>query len=406
MAQARRKDAPKDHWKHGAPPMLLGEERFRLTAVRGPQGNVTLDDMVTGFSIDDSTSALAGSIALAVDPATLKLNEAHKIRCEIAENGDDNWRRWWTLQVQAPTVQLGDHSRSIELGSTVTRARKGRDSFKFVKDKAHPRGWFAHQIAKAVARQARFGIGKLAKGKHRIKNLTRDDADPVDMIILAYRAERRATGRRFFSYWDGRMNIEPLKRSRYLLLLASVLVDGSMRSSLKENFATVVTVRATGGGKRNKRKIRVRVSNEQGRREFGYVHRTVTAPNADTESEAVAFGRRLLERISNPKREMEVTVPLMPFLRRGHALCLEYPEMDMKQIVFVKSCSHEVSAGSALTTITARFDDPYVDTKAVKDKKARCAKARKRGRKPPPGCPDEKAKSTPKSTKGKRRSDK
>jgi hypothetical protein len=402
----RRQDKPHDYWTRPAPSVRLGDERFRFTVLRGSLPSVEANELVTGLSWIDQQAELTGNVQIDAAADVLRVQEGHKLRVEWSPTVNAPYRRLFTMQFMSPSHQVAAGAWTAELGSTLTTIRKSKDDYRFKVNKGHPRGWTCDQITTTVARRTGMRIGRIAKGTHRIKNLTGKDADPMDMIIKAYRAERRATGRRFFLVWDGTLNVLPLRRSRYLLEVSSAVIDATYRESLEENFATALTVRATGkrsGGK--KRKISVRVSSEEGVKRYGYVHAAVTAPDADTEEEARAYGRRVLAKRMAPKRELEVTVPLMPDIRRGDAFKVEWRELGVNQVVFVAAASHSLSAGGGTTTLTARFTDPYLDTKADRDRKKKCEAARRRGRPAPSGCKDADSRKRATPKKSKRRSD-
>lgn len=383
---ARRKDGPpKDVWKHAARPLRLGDERFKLQLLR-PGNKLVADvtDLCTGFTWDDTSSELSGTAAFQRPPVRMPLNQTQRLRVRWRAGDSGAWEHLWTMKVRSPDTSLSSEASAVELTTTVTDVRKSRDDYRFKVTKTKPKGWTADEVTREVGRRTRMPLGRIAECSHRIKSLVQNDADPIDVIVKAYRAERRATGRRFFVRWDGRLNIEPMRRPRHLLDLAGVLIDASYKAELPENMATVVTVKATGkatGSKRKKRKIQVRVTSKDGVRTYGYVHRTVSAPaGTDTEREARAYAKRVLAKNLKPKQTLTCTVPLMPRLRRGDAFKVLWKSVGLTQIVFVGQASHEVSPGGGTTQITATFDDPYRDMEAERDKIRRERKARERRR--------------------------
>lgn len=380
---ARKRDTPRDYWKHRQTPLHLGADVFALDLIPQHGRPVEIGDEATSFQWEDQTAGLTGSAALTVSPHHPKINESAKIRCRWAPSPGSELSRLWTLRVDSPEFDPVTDAWSVTLATTLNQARKSRDDYHFKVDHAHPNGWTCDQIARAVGRKVHLPLGRIAAGTHRIKNLVQKDADPVDVIVKAYRMERVATGRRFFMRWDGAMNIVPLTRSPNLLELGGALIDASYKATQSDTFATVLTVRASAkrkGSKHRRRKIHVRVQSDAGLRRYGYVHRTVTAPSAHTEAEARKWGRGQLAKIMRVKQELTVTTPIMPMLRRGAAFKINWASEGLTQIVFVSGATHSVAPGAATTEVTATFDDPYVDTKADKAAKARADKARKRGR--------------------------
>jgi hypothetical protein len=204
------------------------------------------------------------------------------------------------------------------------------------------------------------------------------------VILVALRQEREASGRRYFMAWDGRLNVTLLTRSRYLRELLPVLMSGTYTEYRREDFATVLDVRVTvKGGKRSRKKVRTRVVDRAAVKQYGRVVKSVSPKGVNSVVEARRWARASLQRRLTPKRELTITVPLLPMVRRGDALRVAYPEQGLRQVVFVRSAAHEWSAGSGSTTLVVRFDDPYVDKRAAKTAKAKATKARQRGKAAP-----------------------
>lgn len=394
---ARRRDGmPVDYWRQHARPLSLGDERFRLTLVQSNGKTLPITDQTTGFTWDDASTELSGSLTLSEQPMHVTVNQTYKIRCEWSPALQGKFARLWTMKVATPNPQLSAATSALDLSSKLSDVRKSRDDYRFKKDRAHPNGWTADQIAVFVARKVGVKLGRVAKCTHHITNLVQKQADPIDVIVKAYRAERQATGRRFFLSWEGQLNIDPLRRGPYLLNLAGALIDASYKSTLKDTFATSLTVTATakaaadhkpaskGGGRRTsktrRRKIRVTVQSASGVRSYGYVHRTIGAPHAHSEEDARTYAKRILARNMKPTQELEVTVPIMPSLRRGEAFRVLWKSVGLTQIVFVGAVTHTVAPSGSTSQITAVFTDPYVDSKADKAAKQRAAAARRRGR--------------------------
>jgi hypothetical protein len=382
----RRSPKPRSPYPRAATPERLGDERLRFTLI-GKGGTREVGDAITAVRWDDTGMELTGTIEAQVPLRELEFHDG-----EWAPSADAAFRRLWTLALTAGGGESGEGiSRSLEadttsgtLASTLSRYRAVTMDFTYRKDKRHPRGWTADQITRDVARRVGMPLGKIAKGTHRIKNLVKRNADPVDVILLAYRQEREASGRLFFAAWDGQLNMTVLTRSRFLLELLPVLLSAQYTETRRADFATVLDVRvAARAGKRTKA-VKTRVTDTAGVKQYGRIIKSVSPKSVDSVAEARAWGRASLKRRQSPKRELTITVPLMPTIRRGDALRVDVAnEPDLRQIVFVRSASHEWSSGQGQTTLVVRFDDPYVDKRTVKTTKAKAAKARARGKKAP-----------------------
>lgn len=391
-AKSRRR-SPKtpDPYPRSVSPERLGDERLRFT-LTGKSGARQVGDQVTSVSWDDTGMELTGTLEGQAPLNELEFKDGDRLRCDYAPSADATFRPLWTLAIQSDdsagiTRALEAETTSAALGSTLSRYRAMTMDFSYRKDKKHPSGWTADQIVRDVAKRTGMPLGKIAKGTHHITNLVKRNADPMDVILIAYRQEREATGRRFFSAWNGRLNMTVLTRSKYLMDLLPVLQTGSYTETRRDDFATVLDVRITvKSGKRKTKSVKTRVVDKAGVKQYGRIIKSVSPKNVNSIGEARRWAKQSLRRRQSAKRQLEITVPLLPLLRRGDALRLNIPnEPDLKQIVFVRSASHQWSAGEGTTTIVVRFDDPYVDKQAAKTAKAKTAKARARGKKAPKG---------------------
>lgn len=383
-AAARRRDAPRDEWRRRASPLRVGQDRLRFFVVVPGGRDRELGEECTSVRWDDVGMELTGSMALVIEPREAGIAEGAKIRAEWSPSEDAPFQRLFTLKLGTAARGIAGATWDSELSSTLTLVRRSRMNFSYRRDRSHPRGWTCDQIARDVCRRAGIPVGKLAAGTHRIRNLTQRNADPLDVLIKAYRMERVANGRRYFISWDGRINITALKRSTYLLDVLPMVLDGTYTQERKPEFATVLNVRATvRRGKRTRRQIRVQVRDAAGVARDGVIVRTVHPPNIDDEAEARAWARRSLASRLTLKRTLEVQLPLMPRVKRGDALRVRWPVEGLDQVVFVQSASHEWTPGAGTTTIQLRFDDPFADPRAAKDAVAKAAVARRRARKVP-----------------------
>jgi hypothetical protein len=385
----RRKNKPVDPYKRKAPPVQIADEAVRFTLLHGnesrPAGGV-----LTAVHWDDTGMELTGTLEAQASLQELQVRDGDRLRCEVSPSLDGVFRRVWTLLVSADAKGQGltrtfeSDTTSADLASMLPRYRANTMDLHYRKDKSHPRGWTCDQIARDVAHRAGIPLGRIAKGTHPIKNLVRRNADPVDVILIAYRQEREATGRRFFASWNGRLSMTVLTRSPYVVELLPVLLSAAYTTRRRDDFATVLDVRATArDGKRKTRKVRVRVVDKAGVRQFGEIVKSVSPKGIDSEAEARRWARASLARRRVAKRELTVTVPLMPTIQRGAAARIDWPDSGLKQVVYVRSASHDWNPGSGTTTLVMRFDDPFVDKRQTKTAKAKQAAAKKRGRKVP-----------------------
>jgi hypothetical protein len=393
-AQATRRSEPPPVTKPGAAPLIMGDERFSVGLKPLKAGPLTgIDDSVTDFSWEDQNAEMTGSLAITDPTGSLRVIQGQQIVCSWTPTPGGAMDELWTLRADSPEIGRQQQTLSIALLSGLAQANKGTDNYSFKKGKRKPHGWTCDEIGREVEKRTHIPIGKLAKGSHRIVNLVKHAAKPLDVIVAAYQAERRATGRLFFVYWDGKLNIVPLSPSGQLLRFAGEIIDANLKEAMRADFATAITVRATTKGKervnkaghkvkvaRSSKKIHVTVQSAAGIRQYGYVHREVKAPDVQTVAQARAYGLKQLAKVVNPERTFTVTVPIMPTLRRGMAFNVNWESQGLTQTCYVAGLSHSVAPSSATTAVTATFTNPFKDSKAAADAKARATTAKARGR--------------------------
>jgi phage protein D len=161
-------------------------------------------------------------------------------------------------------------------------------------------------------------------------------------------------------------------------------------------------------GSEKKQTIRVRATKKV-RQRYGFVHDywNLEGEKAKSEAELRKLAKRELADRQEPEEEVTITVPGYPGLQRGDAIRLNWPQADMKELVYVTAASHSVSAGDYTTDLTLSFDEYYEDKEGEKIREKLCKKAEEKGRKKPAWCrenydPFAPAKKRPKKNQNKR----
>lgn len=402
-----RRDHLPDYWQRSAGDLGFGEEEFRLTCFRPERKNpderkVSIDPYVTSTSWEDSGPILKGSLILqaARSKRPLAINEGHMIRLEAAPRLGGQYHIVWEMRVTDSGVTASSGIHEYQLADELAWLQKSRDDWQFRKSKKQgdnrtkrPQGWLAHQIAQEVCRRYGVQIGKLAKGTHRITNLTERNASPLDIIMKAYKAERQHTGRRFVVRMrQGKLEVVTLRRSGALLLLGETLIDATIQRSLRKGFATAAHVRATlkDQKKEKHKKLEADVVAKRASKRYGYVHTTIRLDDpVHSKAEARKLAKEKLAKSMRPTREVTLEHPGITTLHRGDALKLRLPELGLQEIVYVKTVAHTVASGSYAMSVTCGFSDPYIDKKGEKIREKRCEEARKHNRTPPSFCSGE-----------------
>jgi hypothetical protein len=390
----QRSDVPMDYWQIKGKPLKFGREQFRVSLI-DDSGRRNIDRQVEQVTWTDESAIMTGTVQMRDQPygRAPDLNSGGQIVLECAVNGDGRFVELWRMWVDQPERDFASSTRTFQLVNALGLLQRSTDDFKYVKNRAHSRGWRASQVAVDIAKRYRIPVGVIASTSHWIKKLVRLNSSPLEAIADAYRRERVNANKRYVISADhGRLNITPLKRSSSLLLLGPTLIDASLHEQKKDAFATALSVRATATvpskkrdrknrKKHDTRKIVVKVESAAAIKKYGYVHRNVTAPDADTAAEAQAFGLRQLVTVGKPIRELTLQHPGIPSIKRGDALRAVLPDSALNQVIFVTRAEHSVDPGNYTMTLGVSFTDPFVDAKVTRVKENKTKAKKRKGRK-------------------------
>lgn len=378
MANNQRSDKPRDVWTKKGPTLNFGRERFRVWWIPVTGKMKGIEDYVERVTWDDVTAVLTGEIQLR-DPATgagITIGIGDEIKLDCALTGSGNFTEIWRMRVPQPNRDFESATRTFQLTNALGWLARSTDSFSYVVNKKHKKGWLASEIVRDIAKRYGIKIGVIAQTKHRIKKLVATQASPLDVIAAAYKRERNYTGRRFVMSCDhGKLNIRSLVRSASLLQLGPDLIQASFQEQLREDFATAVTVRVPG------KKITVKVTSAAAVKRFGHVHRDVWAHGASSRAAAKAAAKRHLTLVGKPTKQLALSHPGIPTIRRGDALRVALPEPALKQVLFITEAHHEVTPGDYQMQLQIGFTDPYVAPKADSVDELKDKNAKDRGRK-------------------------
>lgn len=386
---ARRQEQPRNGWTKPAAPKEYGREEFRFTLLRTSRRLPTLniDPFVEHANWERGDIGRTGELNFR-RPLTARgaseIAHGDVVRCELATSGEGNWRRLWQMTVKTPTHDIVPGLISLALATQLKPAYKNKASFKFRKDKQHPRGWRADQITRSVAKRFHIPIGRVARGTHYITRLVETNAGPVDVIVKAWRREREVTGRRYdVDLSRGILEVLELKRPQYMLLLGPAITEATIEHrTAGVTSALVATATRHAKGKRSKRRLLVKVTDPARLRRYGYIVKTVKAPRGvDTISELRRWAKARLAREHAPRQDVTFTHPGLPWVDRGDAITLDIPEDGLRQLVYVTAVRHDVSAGSYTMQVTVAWTDPWkADEREQRVKLKKAAAARRRNR--------------------------
>lgn len=418
----KKDDEPiQNYWRRNKPDLAVKDYRWRIYATpRSSRGrkvdSIRIDSMVTSMSWEDALiQTVSISLVNPFESNKLNIELGSKVTAFYSGKSEGAWKKLWTLRVTSVTESADGETMEVEAADELEWLKKSKDDFSYRKGKGksrdkRPDGWYAHQIARDVAKRYGIKVGALAKGTHQIKNLTKESASPLSVIEEAYKKEREETGFKYvIRMTNGKLFVTRLRRSRELLIYGGQALDGQVTRRLGERMATELTVRGQikDDGTDEKQTVTVRATKKV-RQRFGFIHDfwNLEGEEAKSEADLRKLAKRELAERQEPEEEVTITVPGYPDLRRGDAIRLNWPQADMKELVYVTDASHSVSPGDYTTDLTLSFDEYYVDEEGEKIREKLCKKAEEKGRKKPAYCrenydPFAPAKKRPKKNKNK-----
>lgn len=425
-----RREVLPDYWQRAAPDLKFGEEDFRVTVLRPQEKNPAdrksaLDSFVTDVEWEDAGPILHGSVTLTTEKETkpLAVGEGDVIRLESAHRRGIHYVTVWDMRVEDVNENASDGTIELTLSDELAWLQKSREDWSFkasglkqktgkktkkekeeAKEKGEKQegegvgdvrfkrahGWYCHEIAEEVCRRYGVKVRRLAKGTHLIKNLTEQNASPLEVIMKAYKIERENTGRRFVvRFRRGKLEVGVMVRSKTMLLIGETLIEATVSRALQKGLATAATVTATIKGKKKQKhdKLETTVVAKRASKRYGYVHTTIHLEDpVSSKAEMRKLAKRKLITSMRPSREVSLEHPGISTLFRGDSIKLQLPELGLAEIVYVKTVSHSVSAGDYTMSVTCGFQDPYVDKQGEEIRKKICEEARKHKRKTPGFC--------------------
>lgn len=359
----------------------VGRERFRFTLRREQRRlpALNIDPYVQTCNWARDSAVRTGELNFYRPLTGLQaraIAQGDRVRCEVDVNATGNWNVLWHMTVDTPNHQIVSGLISMALQAGLKAAQKGKATFRF-------KAQTARQITMAIGKRFRITVGPLPVAKHRIARLTRKSASPLDTVVDAWAAERRATGRRFdVDISRGRIDVTELREPTHVLLIRDAIIDASITQTLRRMTSAVVVTSTTKKNGR-KRKIRVKVVDQARVKRYGYIVGQLNEPGLHSAAAARRAGKAYLARLAKPVEDVTFTHPGLPFLDRGDALRLTLADADLLEVLcFVKSTTHQVSAGSYTMDVTVGFADPFVDERKQRAKRKRDEAARRRRRAP------------------------
>lgn len=371
---------------------------------RAGKPRINVDPLVESISWTDHDAKMTGTLTMrrpAHSRGVLQIDDGTLIILRVREHPEAKFRELWRMRVYSPEQSITDGTMTFTMENDISLLQGSMDDWKYVKSRRKPKGWLLSDVVRDVCR--RYGAQcSFPRTKHRMKNYVRTNISPWDVIVHCMKVLRTETGRRYTIHLEGtRIVVRPLKRSARLLVLGPYLMTASQTATRRSLFASALTVRGrnvkvTSRDKKGHRvvrhkKIHTRIRSTAAVRKYGYVHRIVYDPDADTVGEARAHGLRRISQGMRPVREASITHPGILGVKRGDAIRLRIPGspetaqdpgVRLDQVIFVREASWTVGPGDFTMSLTLAFEDPYVNKKVDKLSEDKDVVARRKNRKP------------------------
>lgn len=383
-----------DIWKKDAGMALVSRRNFKLECRRGKfRDTLNFDSLCSAFTWSDTGPLLSGSASLTL-PArqtVLDVQQGDLVACQVTSSpdADKGWQDVWRMRVSSLAYDVAGGQLSLGLVDELHRLMESTQDFSFKKDKKHPNGWYCHQIAKDVLDEYGVPVGKLMKGKHRIKRLTKQGVSPLDIIQAAYAREKKFSAQKVvIKFRGGKFYAVPLHYSKFLYEFAGTLTGATLTGRNRKKFATVLEVIASDSqSKSKKKKYTLTVKSKKLIARFGRIVKTLHLGDVDSKADAREEALRHMKEVAEPKRDLSVTHPGIPSVARGDAVKINLPDQGFKkEVLFIKEVTHSVAPGSYEMEIVLSYDDPVRDAKEERECAEKCKKAREQNRPLPKDC--------------------
>lgn len=388
-----RTTVPKNYWQRDASPLRhVGEEEFRLWALRGGKEHVLLGGAattgrpgaqveqwggsVTEITWDDVSAILTGQVTLQREPYNehpLDVYDGDEMRLEYRAVEGGKWQELWTMRCTDPQYDFAAGTIVFALENDLQGLAESVDDFNYQKTKKKPNGWLVHEAMADVC--SRYGLKyKLVRTTHRIKKQGVGRAvSPWDFLKKLMSYEVNATGRKLMLRYHKStgLTMTPLVRSPHMLLLGPTLIAAALQKQRYERFSTAVTLRspgwteagtdAKGSKKRAPKKVFVRYANPAAVARYGYIHRILYSPDADSTGALMQEAKQFIVESLKAQRTLTITHPGIPSLKRGHSIQIDLADEGFKQIVYAKELHFRVGGGEFFMDVVCVLEDPYVD---------------------------------------------
>ena len=248
------------------------------------------------------------------------------------------------------------------------------------KDKKHPKGWRADQIAADICRRLRCPVKSLVRGSYHIKRYVVRGSG-FDALAHAYEIDQRKTGKHYFVDEDrGKLLVRRAKKRTTLLALEedSGLRDHSFTRTLPSTWASQVIAKKTAKAARTKAKPNESKS-EKKRREaaqrkvnsglasqalFGTItYRPELNDYGDPDYSRDA-AQALSDRLARTRKEFTCTADLNLLMDQGDRFMAKYTygRSPTRRELFISQITKTITAEDRTMQLVCAWQEKEVDT--------------------------------------------
>ena len=367
-----------------------GAWTFRLSLVpgRGKKG-VVIDHVVESFDWADEAAALTGNLSIVRPdprkPSALPIAVGDRVKCDVRWRG--SWYQLWQMGVEPWQTTLPDNAVSIPLADDLVQLDRGKIDWSYRKTKHRKRGWKADEVTRNVAKRLGLEVGQLARCRIRFDRLVKKKTSGLDILRQAWQKERDGTGRRFvIRIRNGKLEVIALRRNLILYVFKDQIQEAVLAMEQSSHPATVLVGRGHIGKGKGAKKVRHTEVRRDVLRRFGRVTREKDYGQVHSLADLKARVKRDYAKQLKITRTAQLTVPCVPFIRRGDGIQWRTNEPGWhgatsttrdRSFVFCRTVRHSVSQDGQTTSLDLVQNDPYVKDALRLDKEQR-EKARKK----------------------------
>jgi hypothetical protein len=383
-AKSRRQQQPDlySFYRAKLPAITPGAFVFETTLLRAGEKPMILDTAVESIEWRDEGSVLAGTVQLRrpqpLNAASLPIGRGHRIRLRV--RWEDRWFELWQMRCLMPDADPQTGSVTCELLDDLDLLRRDQRDWNIRAGKHRPKGMLTHEAARIVLQG--IPVRKLPTGTARIKRLKRHRKSRLDMLKLIYAEERKVTHLRYIIRWvNGAVEVTTFARNRVLYVFEQQILEALVTLNGSARPWTVIEAHGHVGKGTKHTALKWTEQHRDVVARFGRTVQIRHFGRVNNLAELQRRARRAYAANLRIKYTATVTVPGVPFIRRGDGIELRLPSEGYSgddAMVYTTRVVHHVTADSYTTEMDVNRVDPYERDRKRVEKAVRAGKRAKR----------------------------